>query len=370
LNELAADVQALARTAQPVVAVADRLLAGAIEARASDVHVEPEPDVWTIRYRIDGVLQEVARVDRKLVPTLVARYKVLAELPTYVTDVPQDGRIAAARARAPADVRLAVIPTVHGEKAVLRLFDPSERLLALHELEFPEPAARALEQAVLAPRGVVVLTGPAGSGKSTTIHAALRLVQERSKGQRSVVGIEDPVERIVPGITQTQVNPAAGFGFAQALRALLRQDPEVIYVGEIRDAETAAVAIQAGLTGHLVITTLHSGTCAQVVTRLLEMGIEPHLLTSSLSAIFAQRLVRRVCCEGGCAACHGTGYRGRIPIVEVLVPSRATREAILARRDDSAFAPAPGESLADHARALVERRVTTREEVERVLGPV
>jgi general secretion pathway protein E len=373
VSDLSIELAALARGASPAVTVVERLLARAIAAAASDIHVDPEPESWVVRSRQDGVLHETARIERRLVPTLVQRLKVLADLPTYVTDTAQDGRIAAAKLGAPCDVRIAILPTVHGEKAVLRLFDPAARLLALHELGLPEKAAQALERAVLAPRGVVVLTGPAGSGKSTTIHAALRLIQERGKGRRSIVGVEDPVERLIPGVTQTQVNAASGFGFAQALKALLRQDPEVIYLGEIRDAATAQVAIEAGLTGHLVITTVHSGSCAQVLTRLLEMSIEPHLLTSALSAIFAQRLLRRCCpsCAAqGCPACDGTGYRGRIPVVEHLVPSGALRKAILARADESAFAPERGSTLEDHALALVARGETTRDEVERVLGPI
>lgn len=385
-QELGAELAAAAIGDAPAVAVVDRLLARALEAGASDLHVEPDADAWAIRLRLDGVLHLAGRLPRRLAPTLVARLKVLAGLPTYVVDVPQDGRIPRDRARAQSDLRLAVLPTVHGEKAVVRLFDPGAATLSLGELGLPDDAAQALERAVLAPRGVVVLSGPAGSGKSTTIHAALRLILERSGGARGVVGIEDPVERIVPGVTQTQVNPAAGFGYAEALRAFLRQDPEVIYVGEARDAATAGVVIEAGLTGHLVITTLHAGSCAQVLTRLLEMRLEPHLLTSALTALFAQRLVRRLCAacavDGGagrrravgCPACHGTGYRGRAPLVEHATLGPALRQAVLERQDEAALGEhlrAQGQQgLAERGLALAAAGATSVAELERVLGPL
>lgn len=373
---LSDQLAAAARAADaPAVAVCDRLLEWAVARGASDLHVEPEPDAYRLRLRLDGVLTAVGRLERALAPTLVARLKVLADLPTYVVDVAQDGRIAAERVGAPADLRLAVLPTIHGEKAVVRLFDPRAAVLPIDGLGLPPDTAAALERAVLAPQGVVVLSGPAGSGKSTTIHAALQRVLERSGGARSVVGIEDPVERVVPGITQTQVSPQTGFGFAEALRAFLRQDPEVIYLGEVRDAETARVAIEAGLTGHLVITTLHAGSCAGVYTRLLDMGLEPHLLTSALSTVLAQRLVRRRCpdCVGGCPACLGTGHRGRVPLAEHAVPGPALRDAVLRRADERALAAILAEAgqrtLRDHARDLVADGVTTAAEVERVLGP-
>jgi general secretion pathway protein E len=383
----------------PAVAVVDRLLVAAREAGASDLHVDPEPDRYVIRLRLDGVLHQAATLWRRQAPTLVARLKVLADLPTYVTDVAQDGRIPASRVRAQGDLRLAVLPTIHGEKAVVRLFDPGASSRALGELGLPEATAQALTQASLSPRGVVVLCGPAGSGKSTTIHAALQTILERSGGARSIVGIEDPVERVIPGITQAQVDAAAGFGFAEALRAFLRQDPQVIYVGECRDAATASVAIQAGLTGHLVITTLHAGSREQVFTRLLEMGIEPHLVTSAVSLVLAQRLVRRLCSDCaqpdtaralpalrdgvlgedvvplravGCSACQHTGYRGRIPLAEHGTLSEGLRRAVLDRADEetlgAALRASEPQTLRDHALSLVAQGETSLAELERVLG--
>ena len=372
---LSTELTALAQGADaPAVPVADRILARAIEAGASDLHLDPEPEEWTVRLRLDGVLNEAARLNRALVPTLVARLKVLADLPTYVVDVPQDGRIPKARVNAPVDLRLSILPTIHGEKAVVRLFDPSDATRDLAALGLPDGPRRALETAITQPQGVVVLCGPAGSGKSTTIHAALRSIVGRSGGTRSIVGIEDPVERVVPGITQSQVNAQSGFGFPQALKAFLRQDPQVIYVGEARDAETAGVAIQAGLTGHLVITTLHAGSCAQVYTRLLEMRIEPHLITSAITLTLAQRLVRKCCadCAGdsGCPRCQFTGYRGRIPLIEHLVPSTELRDAVLGRADETQLSALQRETLLDHAACLVREGKTTTAEIERVLGTV
>jgi len=400
--DLSAELEALARRSPaPAVAVVDRLLRAAAEARASDLHVDPEADAWVVRLRLDGVLHPAARLPRALAPTLVARLKVLADLPTYVVDAAQDGRIPAARAPGPlggdtsGDLRLAILPTFHGEKGVVRLFDGAAETPELDALGYPQDAAVALEQAVVAPQGVVVLSGPAGSGKSTTIHAALRRLRERSGGARSVVSIEDPVERVVPGITQCQVRP--GFGWADALRAFLRQDPEVIHVGEVRDAATAAAAIEAGLTGHLVLTTLHAGSAAQVFTRLLDLRVEPHLVTSAVTAVFAQRLARRLCAACavddpgaaaraplgreprprravGCPACLGTGHRGRLPLVEHATLTAAARRAVLERHEEAAVAAALREAgqrtLLARGLALVAGGALGLAELERVLGPV
>jgi type II secretory ATPase GspE/PulE/Tfp pilus assembly ATPase PilB-like protein len=395
--DLSAELVALARgSPAPAVAVVDRLLRAAAEARASDLHVDPEADAWVVRLRLDGVLHPAARLPRALAPTLVARLKVLADLPTYVVDAAQDGRIPAARAPGAAgDLRVAILPTIQGEKGVVRLFDGAGETPDLDALGYPLDAAQALERAVVAPQGVVVLSGPAGSGKSTTIHAALRRLRERSDGARSVVSIEDPVERVVPGITQCQVRP--GFGWADALRAFLRQDPEVIHVGEVRDAATAAAAIEAGLTGHLVLTTLHAGSAAQVFTRLLDLRVEPHLVTSAVSAVFAQRLARRLCAAcavddpraaaraplgreprprraAGCPACLGTGHRGRLPLVEHAALSSAARRAVLERHEESALAAALREAgqrtLLERGLELVAGGVLGLAELERVLGPV
>lgn len=396
--DLSAELEALARrSTAPAVAVVDRLLGAATAARASDLHVDPEPDAFVVRLRLDGVLHPAARLARALAPTLVARLKVLADLPTYVVDAAQDGRIPGSRVPGGAggDLRLAILPTIHGEKAVVRLFDGATPAPELDGLGYPLDAAQALERAVVAPQGVVVLSGPAGSGKSTTIHAALRRLRERSGGARSVVSIEDPVERVVPGITQCQVR--AGFGWADALRAFLRLDPEVIHVGEVRDAATAAAAIEAGLTGHLVLTTLHAGSAAQVFTRLVDLEVEPHLVTSSVTAVFAQRLARRLCaaCAAddpgaaaraplgpeprprkavGCPACLGTGHQGRLPLVEHAALTGPARRAVLERQEEAALAAALREAgqrtLLERGLELVAGGALGLAELERVLGPV
>lgn len=382
----------------PAVPVVDRLLALALERGASDLHVDPDDSSYVFRMRMDGVLHEVARLERAQAPTLVARMKVLAQLPTYVTDVAQDGRIPAERVGAHTDLRLATLPTVQGERAVVRLFGRGDGLLEIDQLGLPSAAGDALRQAVHAREGMVVVAGPAGSGKSTTIHAGLREIIGHFGSQRSIVGIEDPVERVLSGVTQTEIKPSAGFGFAEALQAVLRQDPEVIYLGEVRDPATATTAIEAAFTGHLVITTLHSGSCAQVFTRLLDMGIEPHLLTSALAAVFSQRLLRRLCpdCAApletrgaprardlpgdatplrpvGCPPCLGTGYRGRLPIVEHVTPRGPVKEAVLARGSQDQITALMRDAGVQSLEACALDRVaegrTSLAEVRRVLGP-
>jgi type II secretory ATPase GspE/PulE/Tfp pilus assembly ATPase PilB-like protein len=270
------------------------LLEDATAAGVSDVHLNPTLDGLEVLYRRDGVLQPQGLIERACAERMIGKVKVLAGLLTYRRDVPQDGQIPAAEAGGRSDVRVSLFPTVHGEKAVLRFFlhDPDQ--FDLDRLGYSKVVGSRLRAAARRPDGVILLTGPSGSGKTTTIYALLREIAQPVGGvRRNVVTIEDPVEHAIPGLTQTQVNPGVGLTFAAALRGLLRQDPQVILVGEIRDRETAHVAMEAGLTGHLVISTIHSGTAAGVAVRLLEMGVEPHVLTASLSCILAQRLARR-----------------------------------------------------------------------------
>ena len=341
----------------------DLLIKGGLRAGASDIHLEPGPKATGVRFRLDGVLQQVSETALALHPNIIARLKVLSGLLTYRTDVPQEGRIDATKYGGSVDLRVSTFPTIHGERAVVRIFDPRMEQFSLVELGFSQEVEKTLGGLLKRPQGVILLTGPAGSGKTTTIYAALRFIIQSSSAPRNIVSVEDPVECVVEGVSQTQINPAAGLTFARALRSLMRQDPEVIVIGEIRDIETAQIAMDAGLTGHLVISTIHAGTACGVFTRLLDMGIEPYLLTSAVSAVLAERLVRLLCPEckrlaeseeefegleqalgakafvaRGCPACLGTGYKGRTPIVELLQMNEPVRQAILSKSDTEELA--------------------------------
>jgi general secretion pathway protein E len=353
-----------------------RLLERACEMGASDLHVEPDEDVVTVRARRDGVLVPMESLPVDIGPRSVGRLKALADLLAYRTDVPQEGRIAADRSGVGVEIRVATYPTLFGERVALRFDAPETAAMRLDSLGLPSAALAGLRAAIERPDGVVLLTGPSGSGKTTTLYACLRHVAERLP-RRSIVTVEDPVERRIAGVTQTQVAPAAGLDFARALRSLLRQDPEVILVGEIRDRETAGIALEAGLTGHLVASTIHAGTAPQVFARLGDMGVEPFVATTAVRGVLAQRLLRRRCdaCAGSpaCPKCDGTGHRGRVLLAEWLEVTPAVRAAIQARADGDALAAAAKDggfrTLRDEAAALVDAGVTTREEVDRVLGP-
>ena len=353
-----------------------RLIKLARERGASDLHLEPDGEGLHVRMRLDGVLHEVECLPADLVLPVLARLKFLADLLTYRKDIPQEGRLREADLGIEGDVRLSTFPTIHGERAVIRFFDRSGAALELDALNLPPDALDGLRRALAATSGVVLLTGPAGSGKTTTLYAALNAVRRRAERHVHVITVEDPVETILPGVTQTQVNAAAGLTYSAALRSLVRQDPEVIMVGEIRDIETARIVAQAGLTGHLVLSTLHGGDVATVIARLIDMGIEPSTVTSALRAVFALRLVRQVCGEcraEGCRSCGGTGYRGRLPLVEFAHLSGAVRKLILHSADAEGLArqlAAEGmTTLRDRAGGMLDARRTTAEEVERVLGP-
>jgi type II secretory ATPase GspE/PulE/Tfp pilus assembly ATPase PilB-like protein len=371
------------------VRLVDFILADAVRRSASDIHVEPTHRAVEVRYRLDGVLQPVASLNRELAPNVVARLKVLAELLTYRVDIPQEGRVQDALQHFGADMRVSTFPTIHGEKAVVRIFDTGGRVLDLEQLGLSVEMEQALLNVLRERSGAVFLTGPSGSGKTTTIYACLRHLVRESEGGRHIVTIEDPVEQVIEGVSQSQARPGTEFDFARGLRSVLRQDPEVIMIGEVRDVETASIAIEAALTGHLVFTTLHAGSACGVVGRLLDMGIEPYLLTSGLKGILNQRLVRRLCPNclpsaaaagaarsaepAGCEACAGTGYRGRLLLAELLTLTTPLRHAILAKSDTTQLEAAvkePGRrtiwAVADDA---VANGWTTIQEVERVLGP-
>jgi general secretion pathway protein E len=330
-----------ARDDAPIVRMLNAMLSQALREGASDVHVEPFETHSVVRYRVDGTLRDVVRPRRALHAALVSRIKIMANLDIAEKRLPQDGRILLRLGGRPIDVRVSTLPAGHGERVVLRLLDKERGRLSPEALGMSAPMLEQLRNLVHQSHGIVLVTGPTGSGKTTTLYAMLSQIDCESV---NVLTVEDPIEYDLPGIGQTQVNPRIEMTFARALRAILRQDPDVIMIGEIRDKETAQIAVQASLTGHLVLATLHTNDSAAAVTRLLDMGIEPFLLSSSLLGVLAQRLVRKLCeaCrtqdrEGhwhpvGCPACGNTGYDGRTGIHELLVVDDAVREAIHGRQ--------------------------------------
>ena len=345
--------------------VLERLVAQAERAGASDIHLHMRGGSASVTFRLDGVMTPTADLLAAVAERVFGRIKFLARLKTYQESLPQDGRIDKATLNARTDIRVATYPTVTGEKIVLRLFD-NAGIQTLDELGFAAEARAELERFLRQTAGLLLLTGPAGSGKTTTIYACLRHLA--AHGGRHIITVEDPAEQIIPGIMQTEVNEARGLDFAKAARHLLRQDPQVLVIGEIRDEETANIAVRAALTGHLVISTLHAGSCQGVFERLLVLCTDHSAVASSVELVLNQRLLRRRCteCSGkGCPSCLATGYRGRLPLVEWLRLNDALRRRIAARDLDGLSAhPA----LAESARGLVQAGLTDDAEVARVLG--
>jgi type II secretory ATPase GspE/PulE/Tfp pilus assembly ATPase PilB-like protein len=368
-----------------ITELVDLILEHAVDRSASDVHIEPTHHSLDVRFRLDGVLHPIAILSKEWASNIIARLKVLAELLTYRLDIPQEGRISDALKRYGVEMRVSTFPIIHGEKVVIRLFESSGQVLDLENLGFSVELLAGLRSLLRERTGAIFLTGPSGSGKTTTIYACLRSLLQTSGGGQQIVTIEDPVEQVLEGISQSQARPGTEFDFARGLRSLLRQDPEVIMIGEVRDAETAGIAIEAALTGHLVFTTLHAGSACGVVSRLLDMGVEPYLLTSGLKAILNQRLVRRRCvacqrqekepCEEdvACGSCGGTGYAGRLLLAELLSPGPRLRQAILAKADTITLESAAADPCRDTIWMAAGRAVasgkTTPQEIERVLGP-
>jgi type II secretory ATPase GspE/PulE/Tfp pilus assembly ATPase PilB-like protein len=359
------------------VDMVDAALDQALLHRASDLHFEPWADCVAVRFRIDGILHVAARVPQRFHGQIVNRFKVLARILTYQKDLPQDGRIDPESTPCRKAMRVSTFPTVYGEKLAVRVLDTDPNLFSLDALGFRSGTVAALRAILLRPQGTLLLTGPASSGKTTTIYAIINELLQTRQPTPHVVTIEDPVEYRFGNVSQTEVNPYAGFTFAAALRSVVRQDPEVIMLGEIRDPETAHAAIQAGLTGHLVISTIHSGTAAGVFTRLLDMGIEPYLVASSATGVLAQRLLRRTCtaCGGGgegCETCKGIGYRGRIAVGELLLVHDAIASLILERSRTNVIHEAALRagmmSLVSDAAERVKSGITTAAEVRRVLA--
>jgi type II secretory ATPase GspE/PulE/Tfp pilus assembly ATPase PilB-like protein len=344
--------------------VVDALILRAVATGASDVHLDPQEDAVRVRVRRDGVLEDVEPIALDAWTRVVGRLKALSGLLAYRSDVPQEGSVPPSSACGH-ECRVATFPVLRGERVALRFEVPEARLGTLADLGLSPAVEASLRAAWREAEGVVLLTGPSGSGKTTTLYAGVREVLAESP-PRTVLTIEDPIERRIEGASQTPVNAAAGLTYARALRSLMRQDPDVILVGEIRDSETASIVFEAGLTGHLVAATLHAGTCAQVFVRLSEMGIEPFVLTTALRGVLAQRLVRRRGVDGA--------WAGRVPLAEWAPVDASVRRVVLARGDADAFEAsrraAGRPCLADDAERLVGAGVTTHEEIDRVLGTV
>jgi general secretion pathway protein E len=394
LVDLVAARLSLLDLAQPTYGgdVIAAILQLACDARASDVHFTPTESDLIVAWRVDGGLQPIATVPQRLSANVAARLKVLADLLTYRTDVPQEGRLR--DATHDMEMRLSTFPTLNGEKSVVRVFAGSGRFQWPSDLGLPADLQQRLLELLLETAGTLIITGPAGSGKTTTAYACLRELQRQVGSGKSVVTLEDPIESVLGGISQSQVNRAAGFDYVLGLRSLLRQDPDAILVGEIRDRETAETVFQACLTGHLVLTTFHAGSAAEAICRLGDMGIEPYQLRAGLLGILCQRLFRELCdCAQwtdddvhrlgypvqrvripiGCAGCNSTGYRGRLLLAELLVPNdAAVGRAIVTRADTTeltALATAAGMlSISQRAIQAIEAGRTSPAEARRVLG--
>jgi general secretion pathway protein E len=363
----------------PIIRLVNYIIARGIERGASDIHLEPYEKALHVRYRIDGILEDVESPPKRLQTAMISRVKIMARLNIAESRLPQDGRVKLRIGGQEIDFRVSTVPTLFGESVVIRILDQSAVPLNLERLGFPAEALVRFRQMASVPHGMILVTGPTGSGKTTTLYGTL---QEIRSAERKIITIEDPVEYQIAGVNQIQVKPQIGLTFASGLRSIVRQDPDVILVGEIRDRETAEIAVHSALTGHLVLSTLHTNDAAGAVTRLLEMGVEEYLLPSSLIGVLAQRLVRTICekcsapreisqafreeilretgfvaegdlCLGkGCDACGGTGYRGRMGIFELLPVDEEIKDLILARADAGAI----------RARAVARGMVLLRED--------
>jgi len=384
----------------PIIKLVNSVIAQSVDDSASDIHFEPQAKELMIRFRIDGVLHEIMSIPRRMQAGVTSRLKIMAELDIAERRVPQDGRIGLMVGGKPIDMRVATLPTVYGEKVVMRLLDKSNVMLDLEDLGFSEKALKRFHKSLAKPYGAILVTGPTGSGKSTTLYAALNILNSPEK---NVITVEDPVEYRLTGINQVQVNVRAGMTFSAALRSILRCDPDIVMVGEIRDRETAQIAIESALTGHLVLSTLHTNDAPGALSRLTEMGIEPFLTSSAVDCVLAQRLARRLCpqcrepytatkemlrkndfppevCERddvvlyrakGCSRCNTTGYKGRLGLYEAMIVSEAIRRLTVERKsadEISRVAAAEGmKSLREDGIDKVLLGMTSVEEIARVI---
>jgi len=379
----------------PVIRLINALIAEAVKVKASDIHVEPYEGSLSVRLRIDGVLREVLSLPSKMTPVFTSRLKVMARLDIAEKRVPQDGRISLALGGKTVDVRVSTLPARFGERVVMRILDKEEAKLDLDALGVPRPTLDRFKKLLTRPNGIILVTGPTGSGKTTTLYGGLALLNDPG---RNILTVEDPVEYAIDGVGQTQINPKVGMTFATGLRAILRQDPDVVMVGEIRDGETAEIAVQASLTGHLVLSTVHTNSAIGAMTRLRDMGVEPFLLSSTLAGVMAQRLVRRLCptCKtpydpdqaerkrlgltedepitlykpAGCGRCNHTGYEGRIGVYELVVVDDTLKTLI---HDDASEQTMAAHAFRDQPTLLqsgfthVKAGLTATEEVIRVV---
>ncbi|RJQ33122.1 MAG: type II secretion system protein GspE [Actinobacteria bacterium] len=385
----------------PIVKLANLVVAKAVDQRASDIHIEPQEKDVRIRYRIDGVLHEVMKLPKNLQPAILSRFKIMSSMDIAENRKPQDGHMALTVAKRPIDFRVATLPTVHGERVVLRILEKSSVMLKLNDLGFSRNDLGKFRSVFLRPHGAILVTGPTGSGKSTTLYATLNILNTSAK---NIVTIEDPVEYRLKGLNQIQVNPKAGLTFASGLRSILRGSPDIVMVGEIRDKETAQTAIEAALTGHLVLSTLHTNDAPGAISRLIEMGVEPFLVSSAISCVQAQRLARRLCknCRQsyipdvellkslgfpltaeeqknppqlyrpvGCDKCNKTGYKGRIGLYEIMLVNEEIERLTVERTSAEEIKRA---ALKNHMTTLrqdgfekVKNGMTSLEEILRVV---
>lgn len=377
----------------PIIKLINALIAEAIKENASDIHIEPYERSLSIRLRIDGVLREILSPNFQLASLLCSRIKIMAKMDIAEKRIPQDGRINVRIAGRSLDIRISTLPSSYGERIVMRLLDKKSSRMGLSQLGMPEHTKETFQKTLLRPNGIILVTGPTGSGKTTTLYAGLNLLNERS---RNILTVEDPVEYALDGVGQTQVNLKTGMTFAKGLRAMLRQDPDVMMVGEIRDKETAEISIQASLTGHLVLSTLHTNDAVGAITRLRDIGIDSYLIATTVRAVLAQRLLRRLCedCKTpiqstpseqaklnlnrpatlyhpkGCEACNHTGYRGRIGIYELLEVDQNMSELIHSEASESALRQQlfqSMESMTEEAKSRVLDGTTSLEELLRTL---
>ncbi|HVM17502.1 MAG TPA: ATPase, T2SS/T4P/T4SS family [Gaiellaceae bacterium] len=395
------DIRDGAATSAPAIRLVNQLIARAIDERASDVHFEPQAKHMVVRARVDGVMRRLTTIPRAMQPAVVSRLKIMGELDIAERRAPQDGRLSIRFGGHPMDIRIAVLPTTYGEQVVLRILNRGSERLTLDDLGMSPTAAEAFSRSIRQPYGAVIACGPTGSGKTTTLYAALDVLND---AERVLMTIEDPVEYQTAGITQIEVNPKSGLTFARGLRTILRSDPDVLLVGEIRDEETARIAIQAAMTGHLVLTTLHTHNAASSIARLKDMGVEPELLASSVNCIVAQRLARRLCLEcrepywpsaaelvelgvgadanaagsgdvwlyraRGCVQCAGTGYSGRVALYEVMEVRGRIRRLIEASTEEifAAAVEQGMQTLRQDGIRLCLAGVSSLDEVRRVTG--